>query len=795
MRFVDQPVSLGMIIMGAALILWVAVALVLYWRYLSLTREVSALRDQSLFFDTLLGSDRRYPIWIWTSGRVQASQSALRLLRLSGNVDGLDDLIGDSDGGLPETAVERIRVSLATGGGGLPPLVTRFGQERTPVLIDIQKLNTRSDDWPACVLWIEETAAVGQHGNATGLRMLEERLHDFTRIFDAFPAPVWVRGEDGALIEVNNAYVDAVEGKDSTLVVREGQELFKNSIMAESQRASDREAKVQSQHQAVAGGSVRTFEVSHIPISGGQVLGVAVDISRTAEAERELERVLAAQSETLNLLRTPVAIFGPNQTLRFFNSAFSRLTHISEEILASEISHGELLDSMRAKRRIPEQADYRAWRKAQLRLHTSVVKDPQEELWYLPDGRAHRVISQPHPQSGLLLLFDDITDALALETKYNTLIEVQQASLDNMSEGVAVFSQALTIELSNPAFAAIWQLDSDRIQPGTHVSEMLQSLKPVERSGSIVEDANFKHRLPAWMDGRETREGRWYRADGSVFDYALVPLPDGGVMLTQVDVTDSFRVQQALRERSRALEVADRLKNQFITNMSYELRTPLNSIIGFGELLQQQLFGPLNDVQMGYVSDILGAADELKSMISDVLDLAVIEAGEMTLEVRHVDMVAILNESALLAQELAHKANMLLTLEASDDAKSLMGDPRRLKQAFYNMVSAMLTLGRFGGTLTIALECQGETCRVRVTNLDCGMTANDRDNLLASIEMGGMPTGRRVTGVDLALVKSIIRLHGGNVFMEPIGDEGIALVCELPRTQRPTHLIAGSEVS
>lgn len=792
----DVPQSILILALSGVLCAWIPVIVFVVWRSRKQARELAYLKSQSSFFDSLLSSDRRFPIWIWASGRVQADQSAFTLLNLTGNIDELEDLIGEAGSGLTRDTVERLRAGATGAQGAQQPLVVRYGSERPPVLIDIQRLNPGSDDWPTLVLWLEETAQGGlKGGTSSGLRALEDRLADFTRIFDALPLPVWVRSSDGSLYDVNSTYAAAVECDDSAQVVRDNTDLFPDRATQDAKKALSDRAPVLGQYSAVIDGTVREFSVIHRPLKGGQVLGVALDMSAEHQATRELGRVIKSNNETLNQLRTPVAIFGTKQSLKFFNLAFARLSQVPESILVSGISHSELLDEMRDRRRLPEQADYKGWKKAHLKLYSEVLKEPAEEIWYLPDGTAHRLVIQSHPQSGLLILFEDITDTLTLEQNYNTLIAVQQETLDSMREGVAVFSTGLSLELSNPAFKSMWGLEGEDALTGRHVTELLRNLPAVTHSGSDVEDSEFKTQLPAWLSGRKSHQGRWHRRDGQVFDYALVSLPDGGMMLTQVDVTDSFKVQQALQERGRALEVADRLKNQFITNMSYELRTPLNSIIGFAQLLEQQLFGPLNEIQDSYIGDILQAAEELKSMISDVLDLAVIEAGEADLDIQHVDMVAALNDSALLAQDMAHKANMLLTIEAESEVRPVMGDPRRLKQALYNMISTMLMLGKFGGKLTLTLDWGTDYCRVSVTNLDCGLSVHDREILISNIEMGGVHSGRRATGLDLALVRSIIRLHGGEVRLEAVGTDGLSLHCLIPRTQKPTRVISGDVAS
>jgi signal transduction histidine kinase len=292
---------------------------------------------------------------------------------------------------------------------------------------------------------------------------------------------------------------------------------------------------------------------------------------------------------------------------------------------------------------------------------------------------------------------------------------------------------------------------------------------------------NFSENLVTWIAARSYKTGKWYRGDGAVIDYTIVPLPDGGVMLTQTDVTDSYKVEQALRERSQALEAADKLKSEFITNMSYELRTPLNTIIGFGELLDQNVFGPLNDQQASYVKNILSASGDLKNLISDVLDLAVIESGELSLEFTATPIAETLRETAVLAQELAHKASTRLELKINDEIGTIMADSSRIKQTFYNMVSSMLGFTRHGGELTIELIDLGAEVHVCITNVESGLTPSERTRLLTTVSMGVSPGARRATGLDLALVRSIVRLHGGRVTLDAVGDAGLGLSCYLPR--------------
>jgi signal transduction histidine kinase len=775
-----SPVGFWVLI-SAALLIWFALSLYSLWRAGRMSDRVKSLQDLADFLDTMIKTDHRFPVWIWPDGRLQADAGALALVGLPDNVTDLSDLAGEGESGLPDDTIAAIRAGIAEGQQVPSPLVVDRGGNTARLIIDMQWLPSKDSRWPYAIMWLEEALDQPQRSEKVSVRALELKMKDLAQSFDGIPYPVWIRSGDDRLREVNKAYVSAVDGESAELVVATGSELFGRGSQNAVQQARSSRSPVRERRFGVIEGQRRSFSITHTPVDDtGSILSVAVDVTGEEEALTELARVLESQSETLNRLRSPVAIFGPGQTLRFYNSAFARLSHISEEALAAEISHSELLDLMRAQRRLPEQADFVYWKSGILKHYTELL-EPFEEMWHLPDGTAHRVVTQPHPLGGLLILFEDVTDRLALERSYNTLIAVQQETLDNMHEGIVVFGTDGRLQLSNPAFKDIWQLKEADIAGRPHLNEFVATV----RSRNDLEEGadDLVTNLAALVAERTHKTGRVLHKSGQVVDCAIVPLPDGGVMLTQSDVTDSFMVEQALRERSSALEAADRLKSEFITNMSYELRTPLNSIIGFAELLDQGIFGDLNDKQEGYVGDILTAAGDLKSLISDVLDLAVLEAGEVTLVVSDSNVAAALKEGAVLAQDLARKVNITLNLEGISDVGEIDADERRIKQAFYNMVSSMLSFARYGGELSVSLTSSDSNVDVSITNQDCGLAPRERSRLIAAVKMGASPGGRRATGLDLSLARSIVALHGGSIALTPFEEEGLTLSCRLLREQ------------
>jgi signal transduction histidine kinase len=262
---------------------------------------------------------------------------------------------------------------------------------------------------------------------------------------------------------------------------------------------------------------------------------------------------------------------------------------------------------------------------------------------------------------------------------------------------------------------------------------------------------------------------------------ATVPLPDGNVLLTYLDVTDTARVERALRERNEALETAGRLKSEFIANVSYELRTPLNAVIGFAEILTNQYFGDLNPRQLEYSRGILASSHQLLKLINDILDLATIEAGYMTLETARVEVFEMLQAVLTLTRERARSRDLDLQLHCPRNIGAIDVDERRVKQALFNLVSNAIKFTPPGGAISIEAERgEGELLLI-VADTGVGIPRTDQARVFEKFERGARQSG---AGLGLSLVKSLIELHGGAVTIDSTPGRGTKIICRLPMAQR-----------
>jgi signal transduction histidine kinase/PAS domain-containing protein len=620
-----------------------------------------------------------------------------------------------------------------------------------------------------------------------GARNSAERQRDVVKgelqsardLLDALPMPVWRRSAVSLdLVGCNRAYALAVDASPET-TLRERRELLSGALAgrgkAIAERARETGQPEAERHHVVIAGARRFVEVTELPLPSG-LLGFARDLTDFEGLQAELQRHLAAHAEVLEAVATAIAIYGPDMRLKFYNTAFASLWRLEEDFLGTEPAIDEVLERLRERRRLPEYADFRAFKRQQQQMFTSLLQ-PQEELLHLPDDRTLRMVVSPHPFGGLTFLYEDVTDRLALERSYNTLIEVQRETLDNLFEGIAVFGSDGRLKLSNPAWVQIWRLKPEDIAGEPHVADIVEKTRAFydDSSDWSGKKARVIARITAWA----ATDGTLERQDGSVLRVATVPLPDGNVMLSYLDVTDSTRVERALRERNEALETAGRLKTEFIANVSYELRTPLNAIIGFAEILTNQYFGELNPRQLDYSRGILDSSHRLLSLINDILDLATIEAGYMTLETEPVDIHTLLASVLALTRERARKQSLNLEFDCPPEIGFIIADERRLKQALFNLISNAIKFTPVGGTITMrARRIDGEVA-LTVTDTGIGIPREQQQRVFEKFERGNPQARQSGAGLGLSLVKSFIELHGGRVEMESTPGQGTRVTCYL----------------
>lgn len=633
------------------------------------------------------------------------------------------------------------------------------------------------------VLWWQD--ATERMHEMKRLRHENERvkleLRQLSNMFNALPMPVWQRDKNLKIHYCNLAFLEASEetltdsGSESLEIYPQAPRLAEKALKTGKKQHDPRHVVLQ--------GERKRYDFIEIPWEDRKHLtGIALDKTDVEVLNDRLQDVLLTQENLLESTNSGVAIFSANQRLKFYNHAFLKLWKLEENWLMQRPSYSELLEKLRENRLLPEQSNFPAFKQKAQRKFTDLL-EPSEEYFYLPDGRTIRSLAIPEASGGILFADEDVTDRLALERSYNTLIAVQRETLDHLHEGVAVFGQDGRLKLYNPVYLQMWRIDAEVAKNEPHINDLLEKQKKLYDFNNWDE---FKGQFVKMLGLRESASLRINRKDNRSYDLSSVPLPDGQTLLAYVDQTDTVLVERSLREKNEALEEADRLKSEFLANVSYELRSPLTSIRGFYEMLHQGYLGELTKKQLDYVENIGEASGHLMSLIDDVLDVASIEAGYMQLSIRRFDVVTLLSSVQSMIRERADTAKIALHFDCPLDIGEIEGDFGRLQQALFNLMSNAVKYTDEGGEITLSAQGKARPERIAITVKDTGIGIAKADQPYVFDKFyRGTAAGRRRsgTGLGLSMVKSFVDMHHGELTLKSKQGKGTEITCILPRKQ------------
>ncbi len=608
-------------------------------------------------------------------------------------------------------------------------------------------------------------------------KRLKLAVYEREKLLDSLPMPVWLRDAKSALSWVNRAYVTAAGAASREDALAKQIELFETRQRSDLHRLSQSKNSGRVKLQTVVNGSVQIYEAIATPLERGSG-GAAFDVAPLAIAKDELERQMAAHSRTLDKVSTGVAVFGADRKLVYGNDAFARIWALEDAWVKEKPSASEFFDLLRQRRLLPEQANYRKWRDD--RVLTWDRNRTLDELWHRPDGRTVHVLTDCRSDGGVTFLFDDVTEKLSLERQYHSLIEGQRETLDHLSEGIAVFGADGRLQLYNPAFQTIWSLPDAALQNTPHLDAIIAQSEPLAPGAKFW--GTLRDAITGMPDARDTFRATLGRQDGIHLAYTVMPLPDGGTLVTFADVTDSKRFEDVLLERNEALEASDRLKTTFLSHVSYELRTPLTTIIGFTDLLAEPAIGPLTAKQREYLNDIKTSSQALLNIINDIIDLAVIDAGALDLRLSPVDLKQAIEAAELGVRERLSRAKVHLEVHVAKDAATVMADENRLIQVLYNVLSNAIGFSPEDGTITLSCRSEKNGVSISVQDTGLGIPEEEQATVFERFESRSKGSRHRGAGLGLSLVKSIVELHNGRIDLRSTPGAGTTVTIILPRS-------------
>jgi signal transduction histidine kinase len=779
--------------MGATSAISLAIsALALLWLVIAAAVAILAARRFRLA-ETVLAAARgnaalleaapARPLIVRPGQRIEVDAHLLRELGLRSAVR-LDDLSA-SDGGIGEDDLAALTAEVETARTSAGRVSLRVRARDSGRAFEVRGGPAPPPE-PAgtLLLWFFDTST-GEEERAKlalRLRQTEGALDSLTHLIEAAPFPMWYRGPDLKLGLVNSAFVEAVEGRDASDVIARGAELIDDSesAMAGARKAVE-SGRIHARMQpAIIRGERRMLRIVNVPLPTGAVAGFAIDVQDLEDARAELDRYMESQRELADRMTAGTAQFDADRNVSFFNRPFAVMTQLDPEWLGEQPEFDRVIERMRDNHRLPETRDFPAW-KDERRAWFSSPEEVVEEEWMLPNGDHLRVVAQPLPDGGLRLFLEDRTEQLRLASARDTLLRVRAATFDNLFEAISVFASDGRLSLYNRRFIDDWELGEEWLTEHPRVDELVPAM--AKKLVNPTAAAQIREMVRQTTNERTTSTGRMAMTDGRHFQFAAVPLPDGNALFTMVDVTDSTRIEAALRERATALEEADRVKTDFVANMSYELRTPLTSIGGFAELLAGGYAGKLGTKATDYVAAILESVSRLSKLIDDVLDLTTGDARGVVLERERVDVAGLCRAAVESARVRGEEKGQKLETEVSASAGFVFGDARRLRESVEHVLdNAIAYTDRKG---RIQLTADGDKKKAVITISDNGSGIDSEDlprvfNRFDRVVEAGV-RGEAAVGLGLPLTRQFIEAHGGTIALESAKGKGTTVTLTIPR--------------
>ncbi len=681
-------------------------------------REVERLRR-------LIETAPALPMIVRPDGRVEMSDRLGGWLGMTRLPNFVADFVG-VDTGLSAHDTDALSRDIAAAHKGARAFVRSVSPQGSSRTLTIQGAPAAPGTDANVIMWVFDAT----HSEAEIARLSAEALRvsrafeALSQLIEAAPIPMWHRGPDLRLTLVNRAYVEAVDAASADDAVTRGLELVEAAggvgpIAAASAARDSGEVRARTV-PVTLGGQRRSVRVVDVPLGEAGVAGYAIDNDELERAQAAFRRFAVTQRDTLDRLSAGVAQFDADRCLSFSNTPFQRLFALKPEWVADRPEFDRVLERMREAGRVPEMRDFPAW-KGERRDWFKHAGGAIEESWLLSGGMHLRVVAQPLPDGGLLLIFEDRTEQIQLASARDTLLRVREATFDNLFEAVGVFAADGRLNVWNNRFRDLWGFDESLLVTHPRVEVLAEAAAP--RLTSPSRAALIRELVRAATIDRKSRSGRVAFKDGRHFEFAAVPLPDGNALLTMLDITDSRRIERALRDRTVALEAADKVKTAFVANMSYELRTPLTSIGGFAEMLAGGYAGTLNVPARDYVQAILDSVAKLGLLIDDVLQMTQSDAGVGTVDRETIDIAHMLDALASEHQAAADAKGQELIRNLAGETGRVATDARAVRAAVGLLLDAAIAETSQGGRILVHASAVSDGVQIVVSDNGSGTGA------------------------------------------------------------------------
>ncbi|MDR1391223.1 MAG: PAS-domain containing protein [Holosporales bacterium] len=608
---------------------------------------------------------------------------------------------------------------------------------------------------------------------------------EFEKILDALPVYVWQKNKDLKITYCNKAYANALESTPEH-VISNNIKLIpisqKGSIYVD-QSLYFSKLKKMSEH-VVINGDRRLLAIEETPFLGGEKsTGIAIDITDKETLEREYKNYKKQTEEVLDNISVPIAIFDEETNLVLANTAVIKLFSVEGLDLGGNSKFSDIIDYILSNESIISPLHIQKYKKGTHNLFQT-ISAPHHTSIYMKNGTTVNLSIFPNRGGGLMFMFEDISDKIALAREVNSISAIQVQILEHLDEGIIVFGPDNRIKITNPAIDDMLGKTGDYRLPGIHIVDFFQSIYEL-----FVSKEETEVQITMLIDMASQRvkfSGTASLLSGKIISYNYLPLPEGLNLIKFLDITDNSSLEKITHEKTDLIAQMDKFKSSLISHISYKLRAPLRTITGFAEILYNRYFGDLNERQLEYCYGIARSSESISDIVDAVISLADIESGQIKMRYTEVNLLNFINDAISSFLEKMEKKHIDITTDFSDQVTNIFIDEYSMKKAVFYLISRAAKVSSVNGKISISVEYPKSTpgyFNLIIRDNGIGLTEEDLDKIRNIFLKDVENLLDNSLDFELLAVGRIIRLHNGKVLIDSIEEKGTTVSCCIPVKQ------------
>ncbi len=608
-------------------------------------------------------------------------------------------------------------------------------------------------------------------------------------ILASLPHGVVVFGPDGRVAMVNAAYQAIMAGAEVQPGEHREEIARRRALSGEYGRGETEELIRQNLAPMGGHGAQRrqrtrpngtAIDIRYAPMPDGGHVQVTTDIAALNQAQAEATAHAALLQSAMDNIRHSIALYGPDRRLLAANRLAGPEYGLPpmqeciglrlEEVVARQLAEGALGGGPEAETLAAEATALDRSR-------------PGRYQRVLPNGRVLDVLSDPTPGGGFVVTHTDVTEQLRAQREASARAVVQQAMLDNIRHGTALFDSADRIVAVNRIFRQILDLPDELLAPGRHYADFVDALAARGDYGPGEEGQAVATRIKS-QDRRKTVRNIRTKPDGTVLEVVSDPIPDGGWVLTYTDFTAERRIRAELERAKEAAEAANNAKSRFLAAMSHELRTPLNAVIGFSEA-----FAADPDPSRGaeYVRSIHEAGRHLLVLIDNILDVARAETLGFKTDDAEMDVAELAEGAVRVMRATAAASGVSMSAALPASLPRARGDGVRLRQVLLNLLANGVKFTPAGGSVTLSagVEPTSGDLVLKVRDTGIGMAPEDIPRAFEPFTQLDSSLSRRYggSGIGLYLARALAEAQGATLALESAPGSGTTALLRFPASR------------